>query len=116
MLVLNDSVFIDKGYKFDTFKRSVLFINQEDGSFFWIPDLCHVGDIDGTFKAGLWFKDGIIKQIQLLYMKDDIDEVTRSKKHEVIIKDELPKLHINASNISNYWDKRDGYSTIVIEF
>jgi hypothetical protein len=116
MLILNNSVFIDKGYRFGLFKTSMLFENQKDGRFFWIQDLCRVNDIDGMFKVGLWFQEGIIKQVQLLYMADDIsDEVARSKKHDIIIKEKLPKLNIHASNISNYWDKRDGYSTIIID-
>lgn len=106
---------IDKGYRFDTFKRTAFYNGQSEDRFFWLHDLCLINGIKGKFKVGLWFQKGIIRQIQLLYMADNVaNETARSAIHNAIIKDKILKL--NASNISNYWDKRDQYSTIVIDF
>lgn len=118
MLILSKDTAIDKGYKFEEFKRSILYDNQEDNRFFWLGNSYQIKELGGIFKVGLWFKDGNIRQIQLLYIGNDniADEKNRKNKHQEIIQDKIPNIHLHASKITNYWDTRDLYSTIVIDY
>lgn len=117
MLILNGDIAIDKGYKFEDFKMSTLYNNQQDNRFFWLESLCEIKELGGIFKVGLWFECGGIRQVQLLYMGNDItDEIMRKNKHQQIIQDKISNINLQASKISNYWDKRDLYSTIVIDY
>ncbi len=65
----------------------------------------------------MWFEDGNIRQIQLLYIDNTIkDETIREIKHQQIILDKISTIHLQASKITNYWDKRGLYSTIEIDY
>jgi hypothetical protein len=95
MLILSDDNAIDREYKFEDFKRSILFDNQQDNRFFWLENLCHIKELEGFFKVGLWFKDGSIRQIQLLYMDNEISD-------EIIRKKSINKLFRIKYQMSNY--------------
>lgn len=117
MLILSDDIAIDREYKFEDFKRTKFYDNQQDNRFFWINNLCQIKELGGLFKVGLWFEDGKIRQIQLLFMDNDIsDEIMRKNKHQEIIRDNISNISLQASKITNYWDERDLYSTIIIDY
>ena len=84
---------------------------------FWLDGLCKITGVEGKFRVGLLFNNGVIKQIQLFYMDDEIkDEKIREKKHNLIINNKIKKMNLKSTNISNYWDVRDLYSAIIINF
>lgn len=53
MLVLDNKVAIKKDYRFDEFKETYLYNNQQDGRLFWLQKPCHINKIEGVFKVGL---------------------------------------------------------------
>lgn len=116
-MIINKTISIDKNYKFEQFQRTDLYDGQQSNRFFWINQLCYIEGIDAIFKIGLWFDNGNIRQIQLFCMNDNIsDEVIRKDKHQQIINCEMQNIVLHAKHISNYWDKRDLYSSIIIDF
>lgn len=106
MLKLCKDIEIDNGYKFDDFKKSMLYEKQEDNSFFWLENIHNIVELGGEFKVGLWFEDGKIRQIQLLYIDRNNfdDEKKRKSKHQEIIREKIPNIDLRASRITNYWD------------
>ncbi|MDE6208521.1 MAG: hypothetical protein K2M73_02470 [Lachnospiraceae bacterium] len=116
MIIFNDCLSIDKGYKFEDFKLSTFYNNQKDNRFFVLDGVYKITGIDGKFRVGLWFNEGVIKQIQMCYIDDIIEnEKVREKQHNLIISN-IKKMDLKSTKIFNYWDKREGHSTIIINF
>lgn len=116
-LCIENEIFLSRNYNFSNFKNTSFYTNQEDNRFFWIQAACHIKNINGAYKIGLWFKENFIRQVQIFCVSDDVkNEKDRERIHEDIINSYLKKIDIGASKIENYWDKRDNYSTIIIDF
>jgi hypothetical protein len=83
--------------------------------FFWIRDNCIIKG--RKFIVGLWFKEELLKQIQLYCDEIDIiDEADRKKYHDNFIKDVAGKTHFDWGSIESIINERDAESVIVITY
>ena len=116
-MIINNELQLYKGLTFEEFKKNSLFDNQVDNRFFWLKKKGEINYLNHRFSVGLWFESGVLRQVQLVCIDEEIqDEEEREVIHNNIVNEILDKFDIKSEDIQAYYSKREQYSSIFIDY
>lgn len=114
---LNNQLYISEKLSFQEFKNSSFYTNQVERRFFWIKGSYKINQLLNEFIIGLWFENGLLRQVQVYCDDQDItDEKTRDDRHNQIFNNMKALNLVDSKNSEVCKDTRDEYSLIIINY
>lgn len=114
---LNYSLNISDQTTFDMFENSSLYSGQIDNRFFWLEDLYEIDGLSGKFKVGLCFRNNLIVRVELYCIVENGNSELEKIQNDKIVLDELKENYkLKCKDMESSFDKRNNYSSIIINF